>query len=232
MGAKGPAVRAGLAEALGLSDPGHSWHAERDTIATFAAWMAGLTASLGKMGEDLLLLTQTGIGEVAISGAGGSSTMPQKQNPVGPAVLVALARHCTGLAASIQAAAMPRQQRDGAAWFTEWLALPQLCILTGRALTLAQDLTQRITPQPQAMARGLAADGNLIHAEALTFALAKTMPRPEAAAAVKALAAEVRETQGDLLALARARWHNLDIAPDLGTAPAEARSFAAKTQTV
>lgn len=232
MGAQGPAVRTGLAEALGLTDPGHSWHAERDTIATFAAWMAGLTASLGKMGEDLLLLTQTGIGEVAISGAGGSSTMPQKQNPVGPAVLVALARHCTGLAATLQGAAMPRQQRDGAAWFTEWLALPQLCILTGRALTLSQDLTQRITPQPQAMTRGLAADGNLIHAEALTFALAKTMPRPQAAAAVKTLAAEVRETQGDLLALARARWHNLDITPDLGTAPAEARSFAAKTQTV
>jgi 3-carboxy-cis,cis-muconate cycloisomerase len=231
MGSQGPAVRAGLAEALGLSDPGHSWHVERDTIAAFAAWMAGLTASLGKMGEDLLLLTQSGINEVAISGAGGSSTMPQKQNPVGPAVLVALARHCAGLAATIQGAAMPRQQRDGAAWFTEWLALPQLCILTGRALTLAQDLSQRLAPDPQAMARGLAADGNLIHAEALTFALTQRMPRPEAAEAVKALAAEVRATQGDLIALAQTRWPDLSLTPDLGTAPDEARAFAAKVCT-
>jgi 3-carboxy-cis,cis-muconate cycloisomerase len=130
----------------------------------------------------------------------------------------------------MQGAAMPRQQRDGAAWFTEWLALPQLCILTGRALTLAQDLTQRLAPQPQAMARGLAADGNLIHAEALTFALAQRMPRPEAAAEVKALAAEVRDTNGDLLALAQARWQDLTLTPDLGTAPAEARAFAAATQ--
>lgn len=229
MGAQGPAVRAGLAKALGLTDPGHSWHSERDSIAAFAAWMASLTAILGKMGEDLLLLTQSGISEVGISGAGGSSTMPQKQNPVGPAVLVALARHTAGLAATIQGAAMPRQQRDGAAWFTEWLALPQLCILTGRALTLAQDLSQRLAPDPQAMARGLATDGNLIHAETLTFALAKAMPRPEAAAAVKSLAAEVRESQGDLLALAKARWPDLTLAPNLGTAPDEARAFAAQT---
>ena len=48
------------------------------------AWMAGLCATLGKMGEDLILLTATGLAEVRITGAGGSSTMPQKQNPVGP----------------------------------------------------------------------------------------------------------------------------------------------------
>ena len=33
------------------------------------------------LGEDLILLTQSGIGEVQIAGAGASSTMPQKQNP-------------------------------------------------------------------------------------------------------------------------------------------------------
>ncbi|MBI1173364.1 adenylosuccinate lyase family protein [bacterium] len=226
MGPRGPEVRAGLARALGLSDPGHSWHAERDTMAAFAAWAAGLTASLGKMGEDLVLLTQTGFGEVSISGAGGSSTMPQKQNPVGPSVLVALARLTAGLSATLQGAALHRQQRDGAAWFTEWLTLPQLCILTGRALGLAIDLAGRIHPDPAAMARLLAADGNLIHAEALTFALATRMPRPEAAAEVKALAAEVRKTGGDLLALARTRWPDLSLTADLGTAPDEARAFA------
>jgi 3-carboxy-cis,cis-muconate cycloisomerase len=226
MGVMGPKVRADLAQALGLSDPGQSWHAERDGIAAFATWMAGLTASIGKMAEDLLLLTQSGIGEVAITGSGGSSTMPQKQNPVGPAVLVAIARQTAGLAYTIQGAAMPRQQRDGAAWFTEWLALPQLCILTGRALTLALDLTQRIIPNPAAMAKGLAADGNLIHAEALTFALAARMPRADAAAAVKALAIQVRATDGDLIALAQSQWPDLILQVDLGTAPHEAQAFA------
>jgi 3-carboxy-cis,cis-muconate cycloisomerase len=226
MGDQGPQVRAALAAALSLADPGHSWHSERDAMANFAAWMAGLTASLGKMAEDLILLTQSGHGEVALSGAGGSSTMPQKQNPVGPSVLVALARQCIGLSATMQGAVLHRQQRDGAAWFTEWLTLPQLCISTGRALTLAIDLIPRITPNPTAMQAGLNEGGGLILAEALTFALATQMPRPEAASAVKALSVRVRAGEGDLLALARAEWPDLTVPQGLGTAPAEARAFA------
>lgn len=226
MGDQGPAVRAALATALGLTDPGHSWHSERDILAAFAAWMAGVTASIGKMAEDLILMTQSGIGEVVISGAGGSSTMPQKQNPVAPSVLVAIARQVGGLAATLQGAVLHRQQRDGAAWFTEWLTLPQLCILTGRALGLGLDLAGRLTPVPAAMQAGLAAEGGLIMAEALTFALATRMPRPEAAAAVKALAARVRAGDGDLLTLARATWPDLAIPQGLGAAPAEARAFA------
>jgi 3-carboxy-cis,cis-muconate cycloisomerase len=229
MGDQGPQVRAELAKALALTDPGHSWHSERDSIAAFAAWMAGLTASLAKMGEDLIILTQSGIGEVSLAGAGGSSTMPQKQNPVGPSVLVALARQSIGLSATIQGAVLHRQQRDGAAWFTEWLTLPQMCISTGRALTLAADLIPRITANPGAMAAGLAADGGLIRAEALTFALTAQMPRPEAAAAVKALALRVRTGEGDLINLAHATWPDLIVRDGLGSAPQDARAFGTST---
>lgn len=230
MGDQGPEVRAALAKELGLTDPGHSWHTERDCIAAFAVWMAGLAASLAKMGEDLILMTQSGIGEVSISGAGGSSTMPQKQNPVGPSVLVALARQSIGLSATIQGAVLHRQQRDGAAWFTEWLTLPQLCISTGRALGLAADLIPRIAANPTAMAAGLDADGGLIRAEALTFALTVQMPRPEAAAAVKALAGRVRAGEGDLMRLAKTAWPDLTVTDRLGTAPSEARAFAVKAR--
>ncbi|MFN4154456.1 MAG: lyase family protein [Paracoccaceae bacterium] len=230
MGEKGPEVRAELAHALGLRDPGHSWHSERDGMAAFAGWMAGVAGTLGKLGEDLILLTQSGVGEVAIAGAGASSTMPQKQNPVGPSVLVALARQIAGLSATMQGAALHRQQRDGAAWFTEWLTLPQMCISTGCALALAADLIPRLSVPPDAMARGLEADGGLIHAEALTFALARQMPRPEAAAAVKTLSAAVRAGEGALLALAAQRWPDLStgaiLSAGLGTAPDEARAFA------
>lgn len=231
MGPTGPQVRAGLAEALGLSDPGHGWHAERDGIGAFATGMAGLTASLGKMGEDLILLAQTGVGEVVICGAGGSSTMPQKQNPVGPSVLVALARQIVALSGAVQGAGLHRQQRDGAAWFTEWLALPQMCILTGRALALALDLAQRIAPDPAALRRGLDADAGLIRAEEFTFALALRMPRPEAEASVKALCARAKAGEGTLAALVARDFPDLDVPEkaDLGTAPAEARAFAART---
>jgi 3-carboxy-cis,cis-muconate cycloisomerase len=227
MGPLGAEVRAGLGRALALRDPGASWHAERDGLAAFAAWMAGLCASLAKMGQDLILLSQSGIAEVTISGAGGSSTMPQKQNPVGPSVLVALSRQATALSSVMQDATVHGLQRDGAAWFTEWLTLPPLCLATGRALSLGLDLAGKITPDADAMARNLAQDGGLIHAEALTFALAQQMPRPEAAAVVASLVAEVRDGQGTLLALAKARWPEVDLSQNLGTAPDEARAFAA-----
>ncbi|WP_199257746.1 lyase family protein [Paracoccus binzhouensis] len=229
MGPEGPAVRAALAEALELADPGHGWHAERDRIGGFAAWMAGLAASLGKMGEDLILMSQSGIDEIRLQGAGGSSTMPQKQNPVGPSVLVALARQAAALAAAIQAAGIHRQQRDGAAWFVEWLTLPQLCISTGRGIALALDLAGRITPDAAAMARGLEGGCGLIHAEAFTFALARHMPRPEAQARIKALCKEALATGTPLPGLVNRDFPDLDLsaAGGLGTAPAEARAFAA-----
>ncbi len=232
MGPEGPALRAALAAALGLADPGASWHAEREDIGAFAAWMAGLTVSLGKMGEDLILMAQSGIGEIRVSGAGGSSTMPQKQNPVGPSVLSALARQSLALAGAVQGAGIHRQQRDGAAWFVEWLTLPQLCLSTGRALTLARALAGAISPVPQAMARNLDDGSGLIHAEAYSFALARHLPRPEAQAKIKALCAEAQREGASLTALVARDFPDLDLsaAGGLGTAPQEARAFAEAAQ--
>lgn len=232
MGAKGPDVRAGLARALGLADPGASWHSTRDTVAEFAAWMTALSASLGKMGDDLILLTQSGIEEVALPAGGGSSTMPQKVNPVVPSVLVALARQAVGLNANMQGAVLHRQQRDAGAWIVEWMSLPQLAIGTGKALVLADVLARGITPREARMRAALEGGLGLIHAEALSFELARHMPRPEAQAAVKALTREARETATPLATLAAREWPHTDwallLSPEaqMGQAPAEARVFA------
>ena len=187
MGARGPAIRAALAADLGLADPGGSWHATRDRIAELAGWSAALAASLGKLAEDLLLLTRTGVEEVRLGSGGGSSTMPQKENPVAPSALAALCRHAIGLAGLVTAAGMARDQRDGAAWFSEWLALPGLVLATGRAAALARELADGVEPDTGRMVAMLDDGSGLFMAEALTFALTETMPRPEAAAAVKAL---------------------------------------------
>jgi 3-carboxy-cis,cis-muconate cycloisomerase len=72
----------------------------------------------------------------------------------------------------------------------------------------------------------------LIYAEALSFALAQTLPRPEAQAAVKALCAEVRASGTPLGTLAAAKWPKVAPAKlftpqaQLGLAPADARAFA------
>lgn len=228
MGKDGPQVRAALARALGLRDPGHDWHTDRGGIVAFADWMAAVTGTLGKMGQDLILSAQTGISEVLVQGAGASSTMPQKQNPVAPSVLVALARHVGALSGAIGGAAIHAQQRDGAAWFTEWLSLPAMCVCTGRALALAGDVAIRIRPDPQAMADGLGQGAGTIHAEALSFLLARSLGRAKAQAAIQALSREAILTGTDLGTLVRRDFPDLpgDTQADLGVAPAEARAFA------
>ena len=234
MGADGPKVRAELAKELDLNDPGGSWHAERDRFTALAGWIAGCATSLGKIGEDLILLTQSGISEVRLGSGGGSSTMPQKSNPVLPSLLSALARHLQTLNGAILSAGVHRQQRDGAAWLTEWLTLPQMCIGLARGLTAAEELASGLTPIPEAMRTGIDDGLGLIYAEALSFALARRMPRPEAQAAVKALCLEAGETGTPLADLAAARWPDADLtalfAPEaqFGTAPGEARAFAAR----
>jgi 3-carboxy-cis,cis-muconate cycloisomerase len=99
-------------------------------------------------------------------------------------------------------------------------------------LGLAQDLAGRITPNAVTMARNLTAGGGLIHAEALSFALATRMPRPEAQAVVKRLCREVEATGTALPDLAMrdypgTDWHAVLAQGGLGQAPTEARAFAA-----
>lgn len=227
-------TRAKLAEALGLRDPGRSWHADRSPVLALSAWMARLALALGKMGEDLIALTMSGIGEVRLGATGGSSTMPQKQNPVQPSALVALGRQVAGLNATMQSAAMPRNERDGAAWFTEWLTLPQLILSTAAALNVAQGVTAGVQPDAVAMKRTLDAGQGLMLAEALTFRLAADMPRPEAQAQVKEICKTVMAEGSDLATEAQKVFPDrdlgdlFDMSRQLGTAPDEARAFAAR----
>ncbi len=228
---KAPELRRKMAETLGLEPTDTHWHSTREGIAEFSGWLALVTGSLGKMGEDLLLLTQSGIAEVSLGSGGSSSTMPQKSNPVLPSLLVALARQVTALNGAIQGAQIHRQQRDGAAWFVEWMNIGQITMATGRALTAAGDLSGNITPDPDRMLAHIEDGLGLIYAEALSFKLAKSLPRPQAQAEVKALCQQVKEQATPLPDLTRAKWPDIPASlftpqTQLGEAPAQARAFA------
>ena len=174
------AIRAGLAEALGLPDPGTSWHAERSRIRTLATWLSEVLTATGKIGEDMLRLSRTEVGEIRFGAAGASSTMPQKQNPVAASTLVALSRFGTTQAGLITGT-LHGDARDGAAWFTEWLALPQLVIACAKSLAILQDTLSQLDVRTEVMAARINDPLGLIHAETLSFALAAHMPRADGA---------------------------------------------------
>lgn len=236
-GALGPqaaSVRAEMAKALGLSDPERSWHSDRTPLLRLMDWMVRVNLVLGKLGEDCIALVQTGIGEISLGGAGASSTMPQKQNPVAPSALVALAHQGSGLLSILHGSALQQHQRDGAAWFSEWLCLPQIVLGAASAARTGRALCAGISPVEPAMTAALASGLDMIHAEALSFALAAVMPRPEAQAQVKTLCREAGDTGQPLRLLVARDYPQLDIAAlfdpaaQLGAAPAEALRFGEK----
>lgn len=224
-----PELTRALADALGLQTGPAPWHSKRDQIADLASWLTLVTGSCGKLGEDLLRLTQTEIAEIDLGAAGASSTMPQKQNPVGPSVLVALAHHTAALNGAMQGAVLHPHQRDGAAWFTEWLSLPAMVMGAAKAVHLAADLAETMVPNPDRMAANMEGRLGLIHAEALSFALVAEMPRPDAQRKIKDLCAEAQVKDTPLPALFTKAFPEIDTraaTASLGQAPEIARAFA------
>lgn len=149
LGDKGPDVRKRLAEKLGLADPGGSWHTDRSRIADIASWLTKVSASLGKIGQDIVLMAQNEIGEAVIEGAGLSSAMAHKRNPVPAELLITLARYNAGELATINQAFIHENERSGTAWTLEWLTLPAMVAASGAALRIASDLLDTVTfPRP------------------------------------------------------------------------------------
>lgn len=228
-------LRAELAAAFGLQDPKRNWHNDRSPIQRIAAWQTRLTQALGKFAQDILIHSQSTLKTVQIGATGGSSTMPQKENPVQASAIVALATQAVGLQTTLTLTAQHKEARDGAAWFSEWLALPQLCLGAMAALTIGNDLSAAISPNETALSAQITATNEMIHAEALSFALAKTMPRPEAQAAVKQLCQEAMATGSNLIALAQTQYPSINAAQfgsahQMGTAPEQAHAFAARAK--
>ena len=152
-GDKAAAMRSSLAQELGLADL-PQWQSQRGVIAEFANLLALISGSLGKFGQDIALMAQ--MGELALSGAGGSSAMPHKQNPVAAEILVALARYNATLVGGMHDALVHEQERSGAAWTLEWLLLPQMVIVTAASLRTALALVDRVLVNPRLRhARGL-----------------------------------------------------------------------------
>ena len=205
LGAHGVEVMDALAAELQLGSPPMPWHSQRDAVAELAGWLALVTGSLGKFGLDLLLLAQNEIGEVREAEGGGSSTMPQKANPVRCEALVTLARRNAVQLAGVHEAMVHAQERDGSAWQAEWLALPEMLTATGAALGHAHTLARTVVIDAGRMLATLAGTHGLLLAEAASFALAETMPKAEAQAAVKAACAETLATGEDLLAVLERR---------------------------
>jgi 3-carboxy-cis,cis-muconate cycloisomerase len=229
LGNRGLEVQAVLTIELKLNEPLISWHTQRDNIAELAGWLALVTSSLGKMAQDVLLLAQSEIAEVRESGdanRGGSSTMPQKSNPITSELILTIARMNATLLPALHHANLHEHERGTHAIQLEWLSLAQMIGLTSGALERSVSLTENMVVNGLRMLENVQASYGLMLAEALSFALAQHMPKSEAKKLSTDLAREALETKQNLIELARAKitvpidWDSLQESNYLGSSDA------------
>ncbi|UES46959.1 lyase family protein [Roseibium aggregatum] len=183
----GTAVSAALALELGLEDS-PSWHVNRTPILTLAGWLQQVTSALAKMAGDLALSGRTDIAEVSSGTGGGSSTMPQKANPVQAETIQVLNSIAISAQAGLAAAASPLEERDGTAWPLEWHFLPQMLLAAGAALVHADELATSLQAHGANLAATLASNPEIM-AETASFVLARNgVSRAEAKDLVAAAA--------------------------------------------
>ncbi len=148
-----------VAARLTLVAPTTSWHTQRAPTAAIAgAW--GLAAStIGAIALDIVLLAESDVGEVAevAEGAGGSSSMPHKHNPVAAVSARAAVMQTPGLVATLLAAAGSHElERAAGAWHAEWPALNSLLRTTAAAVDWLGISLERLVVHDERMAANLA----------------------------------------------------------------------------
>ena len=117
-----------FAARLGLGAPGIPWLTSRDGVAEFIWLLAAISATVGKIGNEVYQLQRPEIGELRESfteGTVGSITMPHKRNPEISEHLVTLSRVIRSQAGLALDGMVVEHERDGRAWKTEWLVIPE-----------------------------------------------------------------------------------------------------------
>jgi len=117
---------------------------------------------------------------------GGSSTMPQKNNPIVSELIITAARTNASLLSSMHQAQIQEHERGTHGWQMEWLILPQMFILTAAALDKALFISKNLVVDEKRMRENVAASNGLMLAEAASYAIAgASMSKANASQIVK-----------------------------------------------
>ncbi len=187
LGNEGPRVARALAERLSLDLPTLPWHAERSRLARLACDLGIAVGVLGKIARDLVLLAQTEVAEASDppAAAGGSSSMPQKRNPVRAVLVLAAAGRVPALVTSVLAAMPQEHERGVGGWHVEWDTLPQIVRLTSVAAHSAAAALEELIVDPVRMRANFDMTRGAAMAESVTVRLATALGKTDAHAVVQ-----------------------------------------------
>jgi 3-carboxy-cis,cis-muconate cycloisomerase len=200
-GEKAVAIRARVAELLGLASTDVPWHVARDGLAELGLVCGLMSATCSRFAREVVDLSRTEIAEVAEASGhlrGASSTMPQKANPIEAEAVIGMAITAGALGSSLFRVMEAGHERAAGEWQAEWQVIPQLVSLAAGSLVTAASIARGLRVFPDAMRRNLCADGGLVMAEAYMMRLAPQLGREHAHELVYEAARRCRES-GDAL---------------------------------
>jgi len=206
LGNRGPRVAELLAKRLRLDLPEAPWHTYRDRIAEVVCACGILTGSLGKMARDISLLMQHEVGEVSEPGGdgrGGSSTMPQKRNPIASAIALAAANRVPGLTAAFLSQMVQEHERGVGGWHAEWPTISEVIQSAGVAVASMAEVAEGLSVSPARMKDNLKSTQGTIFAEKAALLLSAKLGR-EAAHEALERATDPKKMRGRTLAQALA----------------------------
>ncbi|WP_423822004.1 adenylosuccinate lyase family protein [Salinisphaera sp. SPP-AMP-43] len=207
-----------LADALDLNRPWLPWHTDRQPILAIIDAVGSVAVAAEKIATDVAFMAQTEVGEArepAATGAGGSSSMPHKANPVGSARIRAAARQIHAAVGTIHSAGAQAHERAFGEWHAEWAPLVDAVLLLEGALETLAPLVGELQIDPEAMRANLALAHGANLAPPTIALLQKSMPTEQA----KALAAQAADN---------ARRDRCDYAEALLALPEVAKAFDAE----
>ena len=143
-------VVAQFAAELALVEPLIPWHTDRTPITAIASALEQTATAVGKVGLDVVLLSQTEIAEVHEAGGGGSSTMPHKQNSASAVLARACARGVRAQAQVLRDGEHELQRAAGV-WQAEWNAMSEALLLCGGGVAAIRDCLDGLEVDVDAM---------------------------------------------------------------------------------
>jgi adenylosuccinate lyase len=182
LGPVGLQIEERLMQKLGLAEPVIPVKTAGDRVAEFVLLLCMLSATLGKIAQNIYNLQQTDIDEVTefTEGKVGSSAMPHKQNPVASGSVVFLGRLLRANAGPALDYIHAEWEDDHRQGETAWKFVPEACLLMAGQLQTLRRVLDGLIVKPDNMLRNLERQRGLSCSEALLMALADPLGRDAA----------------------------------------------------
>lgn len=196
-----------FAARLGLGAPDVPWLTARDGVAEFIWLLAAISATAGKIGNEVYQLQRPEIGELRETftpGTVGSITMPHKRNPEISEHLVTLSRVVRAQAGLALDGMVCEHERDGRAWKTEWLVVPEAAMYFAACVDAGARMLDGLCVDTERMLRNIDAHRGYLLSEPVLRALADQLGRHTAHDVVYAAAMNGIDRGQDFRAALRA----------------------------